>query len=71
MAGVHRATAGRGGFQEGGEGPTGHRSLHRISTIDSTPRHLRGGGVYGVYGDGQRGGGDGFTIQLGDKNPRR
>ena len=45
--------------KEGGSGPSVHRSLHRISTIDSTGRHLDPGDVYAVYGDGHRGGGDG------------
>ena len=60
MAGVHRATAGRWKRREGRFQPsTGHRSLHRISAIDSTGRHLDRADVYAVYGDGHRGGGDG------------
>ena len=40
---------------------TGHRSLHRISTIDSSARHLGGDGDgdVNVDGDGQRCVGDG------------
>ena len=47
--------------REGGGGrvqpTTGHRSLHRISTIDSTPLHLDGDG--GGDADGHGGGSDG------------
>ena len=58
--------------KEGGSGPSVHRSLHRISTIDSTGRHLDPGDVYAVYGDGLEVVVMVFhTIQLGDKNPRR
>ena len=63
MAGVHRATGGPsheegrdGGSMEGPWGRDGgstyHRSLHRISTIDSTARHLDGDAGVGVDVDG-------------------
>ena len=49
--------------REGGGGrvqpTTGHRSLHRISTIDSTPLHLDGDGGGDGDADGHRGGSDG------------